>query len=379
MITISTTREGEGEPRVALSPETTKKFKGLGARIVMQAGAGDRSFMPDRLFSEAGAEIVATAAEALSAADIVLKVGRPSAEDLEALKPGAILAGMIDPFGTRDGLEALAAKGVSAFAMEFMPRITRAQSMDVLSSQSNLAGYKAVVDAAGQFGRALPMMMTAAGTVPAARVFVMGAGVAGLQAIATARRLGAVVTATDVRPAAKEQVQSLGAKFVAVEDEEFKQAEAAGGYAKEMSPEYQKKQAELVASHIANQDIVITTALIPGRPAPKLISQAMVESMKPGSVIVDLAAERGGNVEGTKPGEIANHDGVTIFGLTNMAGRVPGNASSLYARNLYAFLEPMIDRKEGKLAIKWDDEVVTGTLIAKDGQIVHPRLKGGAA
>ncbi len=379
MITISTTREGEAETRVALSPETTKKFKGLGARILMQAGAGDRSFMPDRLYSEAGAEIVGSAAEALSAADIVLKVGRPTAEDLEALKPGALYAGMIDPFGSRDGLEALAAKGVSAFAMEFMPRITRAQSMDVLSSQSNLAGYKAVVDAAAQFGRALPMMMTAAGTVPAARVFVMGAGVAGLQAIATARRLGSVVTATDVRPAAKEQVQSLGAKFVAVEDEEFKQAEAAGGYAKEMSAEYQKKQAELVASHIAAQDIVITTALIPGRPAPKLVTQAMVESMKPGSVIVDLAAERGGNVEGTKPGEINVHSGVTIIGFTNMAGRVPGNASSLYARNLYAFLEPMVDRKEGKLAIKWDDEVVTGTLIAKDGQIVHPRLKGGAA
>ncbi|MBI4724520.1 MAG: NAD(P) transhydrogenase subunit alpha, partial [Rhodomicrobium sp.] len=257
--------------------------------------------------------------------------------------------------------------------------ISRAQSMDVLSSQSNLAGYKAVIDAAEYFGRALPMMMTAAGTVPAARVFVMGAGVAGLQAIATARRLGAIVSATDVRPAAKEQVQSLGAKFIAVEDEEFKQAEAAGGYAKEMSPEYQRKQAELVASHIAGQDIVITTALIPGRPAPKLVSQAMVESMKPGSVIVDLAAERGGNVEGTQPGAIVEHNGVIIMGLTNMAGRVPGNASSLYARNLYAFIEPMIDRKESKLAIKWDDEIVSGTLIATVGQIVHPRLKGGAA
>jgi H+-translocating NAD(P) transhydrogenase subunit alpha len=379
MITISTTREGEDESRIALSPETTKKFKGLGARVLVQAGAGARSFMPDRLFSDAGAEIVGSAKEAVSAADVVLKVGRPTAEDLEAIKPGAIYAGMIDPFGAREGLEALAAKGVAAFAMEFMPRITRAQSMDVLSSQSNLAGYKAVIDAAAHFGRAFPMMMTAAGTVPAARVFVMGAGVAGLQAIATARRLGSIVSATDVRPAAKEQVQSLGAKFIAVEDEEFKQAEAAGGYAKEMSAEYQKKQAELVASHIAGQDIVITTALIPGRPAPRLVSQSMVESMKPGSVIVDLAAERGGNVEGTKPGEIAGHRGVTIIGLTNMAGRVPGNASSLYARNLYAFLEPMIDKKDGNLAIKWDDEIVTGTLIAKDGQIVHPRLKGGAA
>jgi NAD(P) transhydrogenase subunit alpha len=379
MITIATTREGEDEPRVALSPETIKKYKALGLRVLAQAGAGDRSYMPDRLFSEAGAEIVPSAKDAISQADIVVKVGRPTPEDLEAVKEGALYAGMIDPFAAREGLEALAAKGLSVFAMEFMPRITRAQSMDVLSSQSNLAGYKAVVDAAAHFGRALPMMMTAAGTVPAARLFVMGAGVAGLQAIATARRLGAVVSATDVRPASKEQVASLGGKFIAVEDEEFKQAETAGGYAKEMSAEYQKKQAELVASHIAGQDIVITTALIPGRPAPKLVTRAMVESMKPGSVIVDLAAERGGNVEGTKPGEIIELNGVTILGLTNMAGRVPGNASSLYARNLYAFLEPMIDRKEGKLAIKWDDEIVAGTLIAKDGHIVHPRLKGGAA
>jgi NAD(P) transhydrogenase subunit alpha len=375
MITVSTAREGEGEARVALTPETTKKFKGLGARVLIEARAGERSFFPDRLYAEAGAEIAASAAEALSQADIVLKVGRPSPAELEALKPGTLFAGMIDPFGTRGGLEALAAKGTAAFAMEFMPRISRAQSMDVLSSQSNLAGYKAVIDAASQFGRAFPMMMTAAGTVPAARVFVMGAGVAGLQAIATARRLGAAVSATDVRPAAKEQVQSLGAKFIAVEDEEFKQAEAAGGYAKEMSPEYQRKQAELVASHIAGQDIVITTALIPGRPAPKLVSTAMVESMKPGSVIVDLAAERGGNVEGTRPGEITEHKGVTIIGFTDMAARVPGNASSLYARNLYAFIEPLIDKKEGKLAIKWDDEIVAGTLIAKDGQIVNARLR----
>ncbi len=379
MITISSTREGEGEPRAALTPETAKKFKMLGARVLLEAGTGERSFMPDSLYAEAGAEIAGSAAEALGPADIVLKVGRPSAAELAVMKPGALYVGMIDPFGERDGLEALAAKGVSAFAMEFMPRVSRAQTMDVLSSQSNLAGYKAVIDAAAQFGRAFPMMMTAAGTVPAARLFVMGAGVAGLQAIATGRRLGAVVSATDVRPAAKEQVQSLGAKFIAVEDEEFKQAEAAGGYAKEMSPAYLRKQAELVTSHIAGQDIVITTALIPGRPAPKLVSRAMVESMKPGSVIVDLAAERGGNFEGTKPGEITKHKGVTIIGLTNMAGRVPGNASALYARNLYAFIEPLIDRKEGKLAIKWDDEIVAGTLIAKDGQLVHPRLKGGTA
>jgi H+-translocating NAD(P) transhydrogenase subunit alpha len=379
MITISSTREAEGEPRVALTPETAKKFKSLGARVLLESGAGDRSFMPDRLYSEAGAEIVGSVAEALAPADIILKVGRPSQAELEAMKPGAIYAAMLDPYTGRDGLEALAAKGITAFAMEFMPRITRAQSMDVLSSQSNLAGYKAVVDAAATFGRAFPMMMTAAGTVPAARVFVMGAGVAGLQAIATAKRLGAVVSATDVRPAAKEQVQSLGGKFIAVEDEEFKQAEAAGGYAKEMSREYREKQAELVASHIAGQDIVITTALIPGRPAPKLVDAGMLDSMKPGSVIVDLAAERGGNVEGTKPGEITQYKGVTIMARTNLAGEVPGNASSLYARNLYAFIEPMIDKKEGKLAVKWDDEIVAGTLVAKDGQIVHPRLKGGAA
>jgi NAD(P) transhydrogenase subunit alpha len=379
MITIAVTREAQNEPRVALSPETAKKFKALGCRVLMEKGAGDRSFMPDALFTQNGVEVVETAADATRQADVVLKVGRPTDEELASMNKSAILAAILDPFSGREGLERIAHATQSAFAMEFIPRITRAQSMDVLSSQSNLAGYKAVVEAASHFGRALPMMMTAAGTVPAARVFVMGAGVAGLQAIATARRLGGVVSATDVRPASKEQVASLGAKFVAVEDEEFKQAEAAGGYAKEMSADYQRKQAELVASHIAGQDIVITTALIPGRPAPRLVTRAMVESMKPGSVIVDLAAERGGNVEVTKPGEIASHNGVTVIGFTNMAGRVPGNASSLYARNLYAFIEPMIDKKEGKLAIKWDDEIVTGTLISRDGKIVHPRLAGTAS
>jgi len=259
-----------------------------------------------------------------------------------------------------------------------MPRITRAQSMDVLSSQANLAGYKAVIDAAAMFQQAMPMMMTAAGTVPAARVFVMGAGVAGLQAIATARRLGAQVSATDVRPASKEQVASLGGKFIAVEDEEFKQAQTAAGYAKPMSAEYQAKQAELVASHIKNQDIVITTALIPGRPAPRLITRAMVESMKPGSVIVDLAAERGGNCELTQPGQIVDHNGVRIFGPLNLAGAISVNASSLYAKNLYAFLETLIDKKEKVLAVNWDDEIVKGTLIARDGQLVHPSLQGAA-
>ncbi|MFA9551103.1 MAG: NAD(P) transhydrogenase subunit alpha, partial [Hyphomicrobium sp.] len=256
-----------------------------------------------------------------------------------------------------------------------VPRITRAQSMDVLSSQANLAGYKAVVDAAAMFDQAMPMMMTAAGTVPAAKAFIMGVGVAGLQAIATARRMGAQVTATDVRPATKEQVASLGAKFVAVEDEEFKQAQTAAGYAKPMSAEYQKKQAELVASHIKNQDIVITTALIPGRPAPRLITRAMVESMKSGAVIVDLAAERGGNCELTKPGKVVEHNGVRIFGPLNLAGEIPVNASSLYARNLLAFLDIMIDKTEKVLKVDWDDEIVKGTLVAKDGKIVHPNLQ----
>jgi len=262
--------------------------------------------------------------------------------------------------------------------MEFMPRITRAQSMDVLSSQANLAGYKAVVDAAAMFQQAMPMMMTAAGTVPAAKVFIMGAGVAGLQAIATARRLGAQVTATDVRPAAKEQVASLGAKFIAIEDDEFKQAQTAAGYAKPMSAEYQAKQAELVAAHIKNQDIVVTTALIPGRPAPRLITRAMVESMKPGSVIVDLAAERGGNCELTQADQTIDHNGVRIFGPLNLAGEIAVNASSLYAKNLYAFLETLIDKKEKTLAVDWDDEIVKGTLIAREGKIVHPSLQGAA-
>lgn len=376
MVTIAVTAEGADEPRVAVSPETVKKLSGLGAKVRVQSGAGARSRFSDEALRSAGAEIVASAAEALRHADILLKVRRPSAEEVRALKPGALIISMLDPYGDRAGLEALAATNASLFAMELMPRITRAQSMDVLSSQANLAGYKAVVDAAAMFEQALPMMMTAAGTVPAAKVFVMGAGVAGLQAIATARRLGAQVTATDVRPAAKEQVASLGAKFIAVEDEEFKQAQTAAGYAKPMSAEYQKKQAELVASHIKNQDIVITTALIPGRPAPKLVSRAMIESMRPGSVIVDLAAERGGNTDLTEPGKVVEHGGVRIFGPLNLAGEIPVNASSLYAKNLFAFLETLIDKKEKVLAINWDDEIVKGTLVARDGKIVHPSLQG---
>jgi H+-translocating NAD(P) transhydrogenase subunit alpha len=376
MIVVATTAEAGDEPRIALSPETAKKLKALGCEVRIEAGAGQRSYFLDQAFADAGAQVVPSAAEALKDADIVLKVRRPTAEEVGAIKRGALLAAMLDPYSGKEGIEAMAQSGINAFSMEFMPRISRAQSMDVLSSQSNLAGYKAVVDAAAHFSRALPMMMTAAGTVPAARIFVMGVGVAGLQAIATARRLGAVVSATDVRPATKEQVESLGAKFIAVEDEEFKQAETSGGYAKEMSAEYKQKQAELVANHIKNQDIIITTALIPGRPAPKLITKAMVESMKPGSIIVDLAAERGGNTELTDPGKSAVHGGVTIMGELNLPGQVSGNASSLYARNLYAFIELMIDKKNGALAINWDDEIIKGTALTRDGAVVHPSLTG---
>ncbi|MFM1815722.1 MAG: hypothetical protein RLZ98_2417 [Pseudomonadota bacterium] len=374
MVKIAVTAESADEPRVAASPETVKKFVGLGCTVVVQSGAGLRSRISDEAFKAAGAEIVAGASAAASGADILLKVRRPTSDDVNALAPGGMVMAMIDPHSDRPELEALAATGRSLFAMEFMPRITRAQSMDVLSSQANLAGYKAVVDAASMFEQAMPMMMTAAGTVPAAKVFIMGVGVAGLQAIATARRLGAVVSATDVRPATKEQVASLGAKFIAVEDDEFKQAQTAAGYAKPMSEEYQKKQAELVATHIKAQDIVITTALIPGRPAPRLITRAMVESMKPGAVIIDLAAERGGNCELTKPGETVDVGGVRIAGPINLPGTVPVNASALYAKNLLNFLDPMFDKKEKVLAVNWEDETVTGTLIAKDGKIVHPQI-----
>jgi len=286
---------------------------------------------------------------------------------------------IMDPYGNEAALAAMAKAGVVGFAMELMPRITRAQVMDVLSSQANLAGYRAVIDASAEFGRAFPMMMTAAGTVPATRVFVMGVGVAGLQAIATARRLGAIVTATDVRPATKEQVESLGAKFLAVEDEEFKNAQTAGGYAKEMSKEYQAKQAALVAEHIKKQDVVITTALIPGRPAPRLISADMVRSMKPGSVIVDLAVERGGNVEGAKPGEVADQNGVKIVGYLNVAGRLAASASGLYAKNLYAFLDILVDKKAKALAVNWDDEIVKATALTKDGAVVHPGFQPKSA
>jgi NAD(P) transhydrogenase subunit alpha len=366
------------EGRVAATPETVKKFTALGTEVVVQSGAGLGSGITDADYTEAGARLAPTAQEALSSADVVLKVRRPNAGELAGLKRGALLVAILDPYGDNEAVKAWADAGVAAFAMEFMPRITRAQVMDVLSSQANLAGYRAVIDAAAEYGRALPMMMTAAGTVPAAKVFVMGAGVAGLQAIATARRLGAVVSATDVRPAAKEQVASLGAKFIAVEDEEFKAAETAGGYAKQMSAEYQAKQAELTASHIAKQDIVITTALIPGRPAPKLITSAMVASMRPGSVIVDLAVERGGNVEGVRPGEVAVVNGVKIVGHLNVAGRLAATASSLYAKNLYAFVETLIDKNTKGLAVNWDDELVKATCLTRDGAVVHPTFAAPA-
>jgi H+-translocating NAD(P) transhydrogenase subunit alpha len=372
---IAVARETEPvEDRVAATPDTVKKMKGLGAEVAVEPGAGTASGIPDADFSAAGATV---AAGALEGADVVLKVRRPTASELARYKKGALVIALMDPYGEDAAIKAIKAMadaGVTAFAMELIPRITRAQAMDVLSSQANLAGYRAVIDGAAEYGRALPMMMTAAGTVPAARVFVMGAGVAGLQAIATARRLGAIVTATDVRPASKEQVESLGAKFVAVEDDEFKQAETAGGYAKEMSKEYQAKQAALVAEHLKKQDIVITTALIPGRPAPRLISKEMVASMRPGSVIVDLAVERGGNCELAKPGQVVEAGGVKIVGHLNVPGRIAASASSLYAKNLFAFLEILVDKSSKALNVKWDDEIVKATALTRDGAVIHPNF-----
>jgi len=379
MMKIAVPAEDETEPRVALTPEMAKKYVKLGCKVVIEKGAGERSYFPDHDYEEAGAELAQTGEAAVDGADLVLKVRPPSEAEVSTMKSGAAIAAMLEPFGPHETIDRLASQGVIAFSMELMPRITRAQSMDVLSSQANLAGYKAVVDAASAFGRAMPMMMTAAGTVPPAKVFVMGAGVAGLQAIATARRLGGVVSATDVRPAVKEQVKSLGAKFIAVEDEEFREAETAGGYAKEMSDEYKRKQNELIADHIKAQDIVVTTALIPGRPAPKLVSATMVETMKPGAIVYDMAAERGGNCELTKPGEDIMHKGIRIMGPLNIAGKVPGNASSLYARNLQAFSELIIDSENGAIAIDWDDDIIKGTALTRDGEIIHPALTGEKA
>lgn len=364
-------RESEaGETRVAMSPDVVVKLSKLGFDVIVEGGAGTLSHLHDSEFVDAGAKI-GDASDG-GDADVVFKVRRPSPDEAGSYKSGALVLAAMDPYGNEDDIAAMAAAGISSFCMEFMPRITRAQVMDILSSQANLAGYQSVIEASRHYDRALPMMMTAAGTVRAAKVFVMGVGVAGLQAIATARRLGAIVTATDVRPATKEQVLSLGAKFVAVEDDEFKQAETSGGYAKEMSKEYQAKQAELVTKHIARQDIVITTALIPGRPAPRLVTKEMVASMAPGSVLVDLAVERGGNVEGAIANEIVQVGDASIIGYLNMAGRISATASLLFAKNLSAFLETMVDPENKVLKVDWDDELVTATLLTKDGAIVHP-------
>lgn len=375
-VAVAVTRERrDGETRCALTPDAVKKLIALGCGVTLESGAGQGSSIPDAEFAAAGATVAADTHAVLNGADVLLKVRGPTAQEISALKPGAVVVALLDAYREKDTVAAMAKAGTTAFAMEFVPRITRAQVMDALSSQANLAGYRAVIEAAHSYGRGFPMMMTAAGTVAAAKVFVMGAGVAGLQAIATARRLGAVVTATDVRPAAKEQVESLGAKFVAVEDEEFKAAETAAGYAKPMSAEYQAKQAELTAGHIVKQDVVITTALIPGRPAPRLVTAAHVASMKPGSVIVDLAVENGGNVEGAKLGEtVVTPNGVQIVGWANLPGRIASDASALYARNLTAFLGLMV--KEGALAVDLEDEILKAAVVTHGGAVVHEGVKG---
>lgn len=366
--------QASGERRVSASPETVKKFIGLGATVAVETGAGEYASISDADFAAAGAS-VGSRADVLGDADIIFGVQGPDPASLAGAKPGAMIAASLNPFGERARIDAYAAAGFQALALEFMPRITRAQSMDILSSQSNLAGYKAVIDGAAEYGKAFPMMMTAAGTVSAAKVFIMGVGVAGLQAIATARRLGAVVTATDVRPATKEQVESLGAKFLAVEDEEFKNAQTAGGYAKPMSAEYQAKQAALTGEHIRKQDIVITTALIPGRAAPVLVSAAQVATMKPGSVLIDLAVEAGGNVEGAKAGEVVTTaNGVSIVGHTNLPGRIAADASALYAKNLVAFVGLMI--KDGALALDLEDEILKAAAVTHGGAVVHEGVRG---
>ena len=374
---IGVVRESaDGERRVAATPETVKKFIGLGAEVAVESGAGVAASISDADYAAAGAQVGDRAAT-LAGAGILLAVQGPEPETLAGAAPGAWIVGGLNPYQERARIDGYAAAGFEALAMEFMPRITRAQTMDILSSQSNLAGYKAVLDAAAQYGRAFPMMMTAAGTIPAARVFVMGVGVAGLQAIATARRLGAIVSATDVRSAVKEQIESLGAKAIFVEDVKGIEGEGAGGYATEMSEEYKAKQAELVSSHIAKQDIVITTALIPGRPAPRLISDAQLATMKPGGVIVDLAVEQGGNVEGAVAGEIADRHGVKIVGYRNVPSRLAADASALYARNLYNFLSAFWDKDAGRPVLPDDDEIVKGVRLTKDGKVVHERLLNG--
>jgi NAD(P) transhydrogenase subunit alpha len=370
---IAVLREGAGETRCAAIPETVKKFIALGAEVAVERGAGEGASIADADFEAAGAKL-GSRAEVLEGAGVILCVSGPDAATLKGAEKGALLVGALDPLRRRDAVDAYAKAGLDALAMEWMPRITRAQSMDVLSSQSNLAGYKAVIDAAAEYGRAFPMMMTAAGTVSPAKVFVMGVGVAGLQAIATARRLGAQVSATDVRSATTQQIQSLGAKPIFVENVAGIEGEGTGGYAMEMSQEYQKAQAELVSSHIAKQDIVITTALIPGRPAPRLISDAQLATMRSGSVIVDLAAEAGGNVEGTVAGEMVEKHGVKIIGASNLARSLAADASALYARNLYNFLSAFWDKEQGRPVLPDDDEIVKGVRLTQAGKVVNERL-----
>ena len=373
---IAVLKESAGETRCAAIPETVKKFIALGASVSVERGAGADASIADGDFEAAGAR-VDTRADALKGAEIILTVSGPDAATLKGAEKGVLLVGALDPLRRREAIDAYAKAGLEALAMEWMPRITRAQSMDVLSSQSNLAGYKAVIDAAATYGRAFPMMMTAAGTVSPAKAFIMGVGVAGLQAIATARRLGAQVSATDVRSATKEQIQSLGAKPIFVENVAGIESEGAGGYATEMSPEYQKAQAELVSSHIARQDIVITTALIPGRPAPRLITDAQLASMRPGSVVVDLAAEAGGNVEGTVGGQTVVKHGVTIIGASNLARTLAADASALFARNLFNFLSAFWDKDQARPVLPDDDEIVKAIRLTRGGKVVNERLAAG--
>ena len=371
-----------GETRVAASPDTVKKFIALGAKVTVETGAGAASSFADSVFQDAGATIAPSAAAAAADADMVFKIQKPmtaaeGTDEVGYLKTGSILVAHLNALTDKPLMQALAAKGVTCFALELMPRISRAQAMDILSSQSNLAGYKAVVDAAATFGKAMPMMMTAAGTIAPARVLIFGAGVAGLQAIATAKRMGAVVYATDVRYATKEQVESLGGKFIVVDEEKMKAAQTAGGYAKEMDDDFKRKQAEAIHAEVLKSDILITTALIPGRPAPKLVNAAMVAGMRAGSIIVDLAAEAGGNVEGTVADKATvTANGVTILGYTNMSARLGRDASNLFAKNIFNFVSPMLEKGTGELKMKWDDELVKGTLVTKDGQVVLPALAG---
>jgi len=368
----------DGETRVAATPETVKKLKAVGFDVTVETGAGASSSISDDAYAAEGATIAPDFASALNGAELVFKIRRPTDEELGAMAPGTKLVASLQPYNYPDDLQKYASANIEAYAMELMPRITRAQSMDILSSQSNLSGYKSVLDATAEFGRAMPMMMTAAGTVAPARVMVFGAGVAGLQAIATAKRMGAIVSATDVRPAAKEQVESLGGEFVMVESDETKEAETAGGYAKEMSDEYKKAQAELIAKTLVKQDIAICTALIPGRAAPTLITEEHVASMKPGSVIVDLAVEQGGNCPLSKPGEIVVTDnGVKITGHLNVPGRLAEDASKLFSKNLLNFISAFVDKESNALSIDYDDEIITGILLTRDGQIVHPNFAQG--